>query len=127
MAKPFDTQTVSKIYRESLQDAVARYEEMVRGLSILRRLNESLQLGADFNEICQELVKLISEEIFPLLLNKDKEYLDTHGTPIELMTAFWQALTYHAPTIFGTSAWEGLKKLASEEEEKAEEPQTPSE
>ena len=50
-----------KVYAEALRQAGQDYEELVGELSILRLLNDSLQVGLGFNDICQKLVEFLTE------------------------------------------------------------------
>ena len=50
-----------KVYAEALRQAAQDYEELVGELSILRLLNDSLQAGLGFNDICQKLVEFLTE------------------------------------------------------------------
>ena len=57
---------------------------------------------------------MISEDILPVLLCKDSEWLDTHGEPHELLKALWISLNFQIPRILGPEQWESLKKSFSE-------------
>lgn len=50
-----------RIYAEALRQAAQDYEELVGELSILKLLNDSLQVGIGFNDICRKLVQFLTE------------------------------------------------------------------
>ena len=50
-----------RIYAEALRQASQDYEELVGELSILKLLNDSLQAGIGFNDICRKLVQFLTE------------------------------------------------------------------
>ena len=62
----------------------------------------------------------ISTQIMPQLLGESAEFLLNNGSPNEHFIAIWEALKFHAPTVFGEDTWSGLKKLLEEEEEEPE-------
>jgi two-component system NtrC family sensor kinase len=59
MEKPKDIE--KQVYAEALRKAAHDYEELVREFSILRLLNDSIQVGLDFTEICRNLVQFVTE------------------------------------------------------------------
>ena len=50
-----------QVYVEALRQASQDYEELVDELSILKLLNDSLQAGLGFGEICHKLVRFLTE------------------------------------------------------------------
>jgi len=51
----------SRVYAEALRQASRDYEELVDEFSILRLLNDSLQVGLGYNEICRKLIQFLTE------------------------------------------------------------------
>lgn len=71
-----------------------------------------------------ELWPMISTQVMPALLGESVEFLLNNGAPHEHYTAIWEALKFHAPTVFGEETWSGLKKLLVAEEEAEAESET---
>ena len=67
------------------------------------------------------------QEILPILLCKDAQWLKTHGKPYEILRALWTALNFQIPGILGKEQWQSLKKSYSAGREEAEAVETQSE
>ena len=50
-----------RVFAETLRQANQDYEELVGELSVLKLLNDSLQGGIGFNDICRKLVQFLTE------------------------------------------------------------------
>lgn len=66
------------------------------------------------------------EGLLPILLCKDREWLEENGEPYEYLRALWTALNFQIPGIIGPEQWASLKKSYSEaaEEEETEDTTT---
>ncbi len=59
---PLPPEDVEKqVYADALRKSAHDYEELLREFSVLRMLNESIQVGLGFNEICRKLVDFVTE------------------------------------------------------------------
>ncbi|UCD57467.1 MAG: GAF domain-containing protein [Candidatus Hydrogenedentota bacterium] len=60
MSDKLENSTEKKVYAEALRKATQDYEELVGGLSVLRLLNDSFQVGLGFTDICRKLVEFVT-------------------------------------------------------------------
>lgn len=62
------------------------------------------------------------EDLLPILLCKDRQWLEENGEPYEYLRALWTALNFQIPGIIGPEQWQALKKsyTAAAEEEVAD-------
>jgi len=95
--------TEKQIYAEALRKASHDYEELIREFSILRLLNDSIQIGLGFTEICQKLVQFITEMMN--VENASVMVLDEDKGELKLLVA--KGLLDDSGTLYADSRWSG--------------------
>jgi two-component system NtrC family sensor kinase len=91
------------IYAEALREANQKHEELVGELSVLKLLNDSIQVGLGFSEICQKLVQFLTgamnvENASVMVFDPEKE---------ELRLVVGKSLYEYEGRIYDGSEWKG--------------------
>ncbi len=92
-----------RIYAEALRHAAEDYEELVEELSILKLLNDSLQIGLGFDEICHKLVQFLTETMN--VENASIMVLDPEKGELRLLVG--KSFFENEGTVYAEQMWPG--------------------
>jgi signal transduction histidine kinase/putative methionine-R-sulfoxide reductase with GAF domain len=92
-----------QVYAEALRKASHEYEELLREFSILRLLNDSIQVGLGFTEICQKLVQFITE----MLNVENASVMVLNEDTMELELLVGKGVLEETGTVYHNHCWPG--------------------
>ncbi len=92
-----------RVFAEALRQAAQDYEELVGDLSILKLLNDSLQIGIGFNDICRKLVQFLTEAMN--IENASIMGFDPEKKELKLLVA--KSFYEDEGTVYDNTAWPG--------------------
>ncbi len=92
-----------RVFAEVLRQATQDYEELVGELSILKLLNDSIQGGIGFNEICLKLIQFLTEAMN--VENASIMSFDPERGELRLLVG--KSLYEDEGTVYDKKAWAG--------------------
>jgi two-component system NtrC family sensor kinase len=92
-----------RVFAEALRQATQDYEELVGELSILKLLNDSLQVGIGFNDICRKLVQFLTEAMN--IENASIMRFDPEREELKLLTA--KSIYEDEGAVYDKTVWSG--------------------